>query len=115
MSKVSSEMIPRTQQHNSSVALREGPGPAVRRGVRSRRVVAEPLAEGPGLMPICEMAELYWDKSRCTDCGRCLWFCPRGVFRRVGDSRVRVYGRLCIPCGRCLGACPSGAIGFKGS
>lgn len=114
MSKVSSEMTP-TSQPRASAALREGPGPAVRRGVRSQILVDEPLAESRELMPICELAGLYWDKSLCTDCGRCLWFCPRGVFRRVRDSHVRVHGRLCIPCGRCLGKCPSGAIGFKGS
>lgn len=69
----------------------------------------------PDLRAICELADLYWDKSRCTGCGHCLSFCPRGVFRRDGDSGIRLCGWLCLPCGKCLGACPEEAIGFKGS
>ena len=73
---------------------------------------AKPMSREADLRLICKLVDLYWDRTRCTGCGRCLDFCPRGVFSQREDGGIRITASLCIPCGGCLGACPSGAIGL---
>ena len=45
------------------------------------------------------------DRSRCTDCGRCVRTCPMDILR-PGDHE-------CIHCGRCAAECPEKAIAMK--
>jgi NAD-dependent dihydropyrimidine dehydrogenase PreA subunit len=56
---------------------------------------------------------LYAD--RCDGCGRCLSFCPEGVFAPTsGGDRVEVVEPLAcqVGCSACAAVCPRGAIVF---
>ena len=53
---------------------------------------------------------VVWDEAKCVQCGLCLSLCPRGVFKRDADWKIRVDVEACRPCGRCSDACPTQAI-----
>ena len=50
--------------------------------------------------------------ERCTGCGRCALFCPRGVWVREGEIyRPRNLAR-CAECGACWNVCAADAVDF---
>ncbi|NLF07293.1 MAG: 4Fe-4S binding protein [Pirellulaceae bacterium] len=51
-----------------------------------------------------------WSEAKCVQCGQCLSLCPRGVFHRDDEWRIRADTAKCRPCGRCANACPTRAI-----
>lgn len=53
-----------------------------------------------------------WTRSLCTDCKRCLSFCPAKAIAREEDGgrgRYVLDERMCIHCSICTGSCPVGA------
>lgn len=57
--------------------------------------------------------ELFWNKSLCTGCGRCISACPRcGI--SVKDGRIVQDWDACIKCGSCVAACPNKARSTRG-
>jgi uncharacterized protein (DUF39 family)/NAD-dependent dihydropyrimidine dehydrogenase PreA subunit len=67
-----------------------------------------PQLRGP--RPDGEGRGLLWDKARCVSCGHCLSLCPRGVFGRGRDWKIRVRPESCDGCGICARACPVQAV-----
>lgn len=57
--------------------------------------------------------QLWFDRARCTMCGRCVSTCPEGAHHIAGEEH-RVDFSCCIACGRCLQICPSEALGIYG-
>lgn len=64
----------------------------------------------PQLSAVPESETVVWDEAKCVQCGLCLSLCPRGVFQRDADWKIRVDVEACRPCGRCSDACPTQAI-----
>ena len=66
-----------------------------------------PLGALYGLFNKISMFGIKLEKSKCTDCGRCISTCKMDI-RHVGDAE-------CISCGECINVCPTKAITWKGS
>ncbi len=66
-----------------------------------------PLGALYGLFNKISMFGVKLEKSKCTDCGKCLTVCKMDI-RHVGDTE-------CISCGECMRVCSAGAIVWKGS
>lgn len=58
-----------------------------------------------GLMGVTVPA---WQADDCTDCGKCLKFCPVDAIRKEGDRYLRDE-TACINCSVCVTLCPTGA------
>ena len=87
--------------------------PAVRKGNRSMfsaDVFPESDVFSPKNGPAPGSDAVAWDEAKCLQCGLCLSLCPRGVFRRDDQWRIRADVAKCRPCRRCADACPAGAI-----
>ena len=70
----------------------------------------------PDSSPLTPQADAWFpviDKDRCTECGKCLDFCPFGVYEWI-DDRVRVVHPASCKnnCPACARNCPSEAIIF---
>jgi 2-oxoacid:acceptor oxidoreductase delta subunit (pyruvate/2-ketoisovalerate family) len=44
--------------------------------------------------------------GRCTECDRCLVYCPDGIIRRDATARYRIDYDFCKGCGVCVTECP---------
>lgn len=51
------------------------------------------------------------DLHACSNCGKCVSFCPTSAISRVGESH-RIDQLSCLPCGKCLQACPERVIHY---
>jgi Pyruvate/2-oxoacid:ferredoxin oxidoreductase delta subunit len=64
------------------------------------------------------MIDIFVDPEKCTGCGECIRFCPKGprIYRIVGKNSQRVAEVLdrsfCTGCTTCITACKPGAIGL---
>jgi len=52
--------------------------------------------------------ELFFDKSKCTRCGRCVEVCPTGA-SSLSDKTSVIDRSICIGCGKCVEVCPNEA------
>ncbi len=52
--------------------------------------------------------EIFFDRSKCNSCARCISVCPAGASTMEGD-RSSIDRRNCTGCGRCAETCPTGA------
>jgi pyruvate formate lyase activating enzyme len=52
--------------------------------------------------------ELFYNKERCTGCGRCLTACPEKAIE-IFEGRSRTHRTLCKACGACAEVCPEEA------
>jgi pyruvate formate lyase activating enzyme len=52
--------------------------------------------------------ELFYNRERCTGCGRCLTACPEKAIEIV-EGRSRTHRTLCKACGACAEVCPEEA------
>jgi pyruvate formate lyase activating enzyme len=57
--------------------------------------------------------ELFYNKERCTGCGRCLTACPEKAVEVV-EGRSRTDRTLCKVCGACAGVCSEEARSLMG-
>lgn len=55
-----------------------------------------------------------WDKTRCTDCGRCSDACRYNAIVAV-KNKVLIFNELCHSCGVCSYVCPAGALSERES
>ncbi|VGO19576.1 glycyl-radical enzyme activating protein [Pontiella sulfatireligans] len=62
---------------------------------------------------LCLEKQLWWFKSKCIFCRKCLPVCPESV-RAAVDGEIRIDRRSCIKCGTCVETCPTGAMEFDG-
>jgi len=63
-----------------------------------------------------ESAEIRIDKTKCTDCGKCVEVC-KDYSLVIEDKKVTVNDKPifgCVACGHCMAACPSEAIMIYG-
>lgn len=51
----------------------------------------------------------FWDKSKCTACGKCAEVCNYNAIALV-KKNVLIFNELCHSCGACAWVCPSGAL-----
>ncbi len=55
------------------------------------------------------------DPEKCSGCGICFEFCPKGCFSMVSDeNKVQVSApyECVVLCNKCMSKCPQGAISF---
>jgi len=59
---------------------------------------------------LADVTTLQYASDKCTECGRCVEVCPRGVFE-MRDKRAAVTDKdKCMECGACGLNCEFGAI-----
>ena len=56
------------------------------------------------------MSLLTVDRSRCVQCGLCVFVCPRGLIQIENGWPSLPTPQLCIACGHCVAVCPSSAL-----
>jgi len=57
--------------------------------------------------------EIFFDKAKCTVCGRCAAVCPLGA-HRISDGTHLYEREICTACGRCADGCLVGALDKTG-
>lgn len=58
--------------------------------------------------------ELFYNETRCMDCGTCIAACPRSLIERKKGGGLSTRRKKCAGCGSCEDACPTRAIARKG-
>ena len=58
--------------------------------------------------------ELYYQKSKCTLCGKCINTCPQAALYKSDDGLIKCDNSKCISCFKCADGCLSGALGVYG-
>jgi Pyruvate/2-oxoacid:ferredoxin oxidoreductase delta subunit len=56
------------------------------------------------------MFRLFWNRSRCTDCGVCVDGCLKDCIRRGSGGTMIGGGHACVGCGFCVEGCAGGAL-----
>lgn len=62
---------------------------------------------------IKNVAQLIYDKEKCTGCTLCTIVCPHAVFEMQDKKAQIVNFNGCMECGACMVNCPSDAIKVK--
>jgi pyruvate formate lyase activating enzyme len=61
----------------------------------------------------CASPQLFYSRSRCLLCGRCVGACPEQALSLQADA-VAIDRTSCVPCDECSRVCPSGAMRLVG-
>lgn len=64
----------------------------------------------PGRSPALSEASRCFSCGTCTDCGRCVEYCPEGILVHNRDGRYDFNYDYCKGCGVCASQCPRGVI-----
>ncbi len=104
----SSEVI---HAHLFQHAAAESPGmvPSHRRR-RSFVEVRHGYVEHDGRAPALTEAARCFSCGSCTDCNRCVEYCPEGILVHQNDGRYDFNYDYCKGCGVCATQCPRGVI-----
>jgi ferredoxin len=52
------------------------------------------------------------DKSKCTECKRCVKSCPTKAMREIYSNKRRFFLADCWSCGKCIEECPTDSVGY---